>query len=177
MKNLWITIIISSILLLSCKEINKLTHFYMNFSMDISVEPSSSNTSEASIWLTSIGDDFNNTIETNNSNIQHIEDVLIRNVIITIPTSSSKNQDNLKSIVVYIYADGQDLKKIAWLDDAAENKDNIYTLITSEDDLKEYFLSENNITKIEFTYQNQINTISNYNIQFSYFIGANLINT
>ena len=113
MKNI---ILLFSIILLtysSCKEIDKLTHFYMDYTSNITVESTFFIDIPFDIWTPDIPTNSEETFQNNNTRTDLIEEITLTEMKMNITSPASQSFDFLKSIEIYISAEGIEEKRIS----------------------------------------------------------------
>jgi len=66
-----------------------------------------------------------NEFAQNNTNVDLVKEIILKNLKLTITSPSDKTFSFLKSIEIYISADGEDETKLAWKDDIDSNAKSI----------------------------------------------------
>ncbi len=172
-----ILLLISVILLTysSCKEIDKLTHFYMDYTSNITVQSTFVIDIPFNVWTPNITTNSEETFANNETRTDLIEKIILTELRMSIISPESQSFDFLKSIEIYISAEGVEEKKIAWHDNVPQTDLSYIDLETSEDDLKEY------ITKDEYSLRSQtvtrqlISSSTDIEIKNTFFVDAKIL--
>lgn len=170
-------LIISAILITygSCKEIDKLTHFNMDYTSNITVESTIFIDVPLDIWTPDISTNSQTTFENNNTQTNLIEEIILTQMNMNITSPNSQTFDFLKTIEVYIDADGLDEKKIAWLLDIPQTGLKKIILDISEDDLKDYIKKDEYKLRSHTVTRQLISKSTGIEIKSSFFVDANIL--
>ena len=139
-----ITLVLLSLLLLtfSCKEVDKLTQFNMDYISSITIPATFGIDIPIDIWTPNIPTNSETEFESNNTTKNLIEEIVMTKMSMTISSPANASFDFLKVIEIYISADGVAEKKVAWLTDIPQSGLKTIELETSSDDLKEYIKAD-----------------------------------
>ena len=138
MKKLLILLAIFIVTIQSCKEVEKLTQFNMNYKEEITIPATLGINLPIDIWTPDIPTNSTSTFESNNTHKDLIEQIILKKLEMTIKDPASSTWDFLKKIEIYIEADGLAEKKIAWMEDIPQTGLKSIELEVSSEDLKEY---------------------------------------
>jgi len=156
MKKGHIIIAIFSLFLLSaCADLDKFTQFDMSFSQDVSIDPSIAINSPFTIPTPPVTTNSSTTFSSNNTNEDLVDEITLKEVKLTVVSPTGEDFSILKSIEVYISADGETDTKIAWLDEVPANESTI-TLNLSDTDLKNFIFKDQFSMKVK-TVTDEIN--------------------
>ena len=139
-----ITVVLLGLLLLtfSCKEVDKLTQFNMDYTSSITIPATFGIDIPIDIWTPNIPTNSETEFESNNTAKNLIEEIVMTKMSMTISSPANANFDFLKEIEIYISADGIAEKRVAWLTDIPQSGLKTIELETSSDDLKEYIKAD-----------------------------------
>ncbi len=169
--------IVSAILLTygSCKEIDKLTHFNMDYTSNITVESTFFVDVPFDIWTPDIPTNSETTFENNDTRTDLIEEIILTQMNMNITSPDSQTFDFLKTIEVYIDADGLDEKKIAWLLDIPQTGLKEIILEISDDDLKDYIKKDKYKLRSHTVTRQLISKSTDIEIKSSFFVDASIL--
>ena len=159
----------------SCKEIDRLTHFYMDYTSNITVQSTFITDIPFDVWTPNIPTNSEETFTNNETRTDLIERIVLTEMSMNITSPESQSFDFLKSIEIYISAEGVEEKKIAWNVDIPQTGLGSIDMETSEDDLKEY------ITKDEYTLRSHtvtrqlISSNTDIEIKNTFFVDAKIL--
>ena len=159
----------------SCKEIDKLTHFYMDYTSNITVQSTFIIDIPFDVWTPNIRTNSEETFTNNETRTNLIDRIVLTEMSMNITSPESQSFDFLKSIEIYINAEGVEEKKIAWNVDVPQTGLSSIDMETSEDDLKEY------ITKDEYTLRSHtvtrqlISSSTDIEINNTFFVDAKIL--
>ncbi len=141
-----------SLLLFNCNELDKLTVFNLDYTESITIQSSANINFPFDVSTPDVSTNSNSSFASNNTSKDLIEDIRLNQLILTITTPSSGDFSFLKSITLYISADGLPETKIATKTTIPENQGNTLTLDVEDVDLKEYIKKD--------TYKLRLNTVT-----------------
>lgn len=169
---LFITILISYG---SCKEIDKLTHFYIENNSNITIESTLPIEIPFDIWTPNIPTNSETSFENNNTRTDLIEEIVLSEMIMNIISPDSQSFDFLKSIEIFISTDSTDEKKIAWNNDIPKTGLLSISLETTDDDLKDYIKKNGYIMRSRTVTRQLISVSTDIEIFSKFFVDATLL--
>ncbi len=159
----------------SCKEVNKLTQFNMNYSDEITIPATLGIDLPIDIWTPNIPTNSTSTFESNNTHKDLIQKINLTKMNLTITSPASSTWDFLKKIEIYISADGLDDKKIAWLDDIPQTGLKSIDLTVSSDDLKEYIKKDEYKLETKTVTRQLVSHDTKVEIKSTFFVDAKIL--
>jgi len=172
------TIFILSLIILtygSCKEIDKLTHFNMEYSTDITVNSVLYIDIPFDIWTPDLPTNSETTFENNDTRSNLIEEIIITKMNMEITSPNNQTFDFLKSIEIYINAEGEEEKKIAWLTDIPKTGLKFLELNTIDDDLKNYIKKDEYKLRTSVTTRELVTQTTNIKVNSNFFVDAKIL--
>ncbi|MCB9263228.1 MAG: hypothetical protein H6607_12710 [Flavobacteriales bacterium] len=154
-------------LLGGCKVADKFTQFDMEYKTTAIVKSASGINLPFDILTPDVESNSESTFEVNDTRKDLIEEIKLKHLDLLITSPDGQNFDFLKSIAIYISADGLNEIKVAWKDDIPDGMGNNLVLETTENDLKEY------IKKDKFNLR--LNTVTDKVITNDVYIDVNSI--
>lgn len=127
---------------LGCKKIDKLTQFNMNFDQTAVIPASSSINLPFNILTPEMETNSASTFEIHDTRKDLIEEIKLTTLALTLTSPSNTDFSFLKSISLYISADGLPETKIAWRDDIPQDV-SVLNLTVANTDIKEYIKKDN----------------------------------
>jgi len=159
----------------SCKEIDKLTHFNMDYTSDITISSSFFVDIPFDIWTPDIPTNSTTTFENNDTRTDLIEEITLTNMSMTITSPATQTFDFLKTIEIYINAEGVDEKKIAWIENIPQTGLTKITLTTVDDDLKDYIKKDEYKLRSRTVTRQMISKSTDIEIKSSFFVDAKIL--
>jgi len=154
--------VIAVLLFNACKSIDKLTQFDIPLSQTITIPaiipidiPFDIPTPDIMLDIETTYDLDDSGYELNNTNKNLVEEVLLKELELTVIEPVGEDFSLLKSIEIYISADGESEEKVAWLNIFPEL--NNTKLETSKANLKKYILKDKINLRVK-TVIDEINT-------------------
>ena len=160
--------------ILGCEQIDKLTQFDMEFNETVVIHSSTKINLPFNILTPDIETNSNSTFESNDTRKDFIEEIILTTIDMTITSPSNADFSFLKSINVYISAEGLNEVKIAWKDNIPSDV-TVLNLNVTGVDLKKY------IKKDEFSLRLNTETdeilTSDYHIKIHsiFFVDAKIL--
>lgn len=165
-----ILLVILSINVLACNLLDKFTKFDLNFSQEITIRASTLFNLPIDIPTPPIQSNSESTFKTQNTHEDLVEEIILKNLILNLVSPTDEDFSILKSIEIYINAEGLSESKIAWLDNIPKNVNSL-TLEVSKVDLKKYIFADSFVLSLK-TVTNKANT-RDYKIEVKSTFGVN----
>lgn len=159
----------------SCKEIEQLTHFYMDFTSNITVESTFIIDVPFDVWTPNISTFSDEVFKKNNTNSNMVEEIVLKEMKMNITSPESQSFDFLKSIEIYISAEGFEEEKIAWHNDIPQTGLSSINLETSDDDLKEYIKKDGYKLRTRVVTRQVISESTDIEIISTFFVDAQIL--
>lgn len=145
-----------------CDKISELTQFNLEYNQSVEIPANIGVDIPFDIETPDIETNSEATFKGNNTSKDNIDNIKLTKMELSIPLPTDGTFSFLKSIKVYIVADGLDEIEIAWKENIPENIGNVLNLETSDAYLKEYIIKDNFNLKVK-TVSDEVIT-SNYTI-------------
>ena len=175
MKKLLFISLLAFTLFLSCDKISKLTQFNLDYNETIEIPASSAIDIPVNINTPEIETNSEKSFKGNNTNKDNIESIKLSKMNLSIALPENGNFGFLKSITVYMIADGLEEIEIASKTDIPENIGNILELGTKENELKEYVLKDSFNLRINTVFDEIITTDHTIDLHTVLFVDANVL--
>ncbi|MEH6408689.1 MAG: lipoprotein [Leeuwenhoekiella sp.] len=134
-----ITLLLLTVLILSsCSAIDELTKFDIDYNSSVVVQSSSAVDLPFNVETPPMETNSESTFESNNTNKDLIEEIHLKSMKLTITDPADEDFSFLKSIEIFIKADGLDEVSIASLEEVPANAGSTLELDTSGTDIKAY---------------------------------------
>lgn len=167
-------ILVSLLLVFSCKKIDKLTQFDMDYDSSVTVESTLGINVPFNIYTPDITTNSESTFESNNTHKDLIESISLKTMTMSISNPAGDDFSFLKSIEIYISADGLSDVKIAWKDDISDNTTEL-NLETSSTDLKDYVKKDSFKLKVTTTTDEVLTHDYTIDIHSVFFVDAKIL--
>lgn len=125
----------------ACNQLDKLTQFDISFSQTITMSAGVPVNTPFSIPTPPVENNTTTTFSSHNTTRDLVQEISLSQLKLTVESPSGEDFSILKSIEVYIQADGLDDAKIAWLDAVPAGESTI-TLDVSNADIKDYLFKD-----------------------------------
>ncbi len=159
----------------SCKEVNKLTQFNMNYSDEITIPATLGIDLPIDIWTPDIPTNSSSTFESNNTHKDLIQQIILKKMILTITSPEESTWDFLKEIEIYISAEGLEKKKIAWMDEIPQTGLKSIDLTVSTEDLKEYIKKDEYKLETKTVTRQLVSHDTKVEIKSTFFVDAKIL--
>lgn len=174
MKNLSIYLLSTFFILTSCNKLDELTQFNIDYDTEVNIPSSTVVDFPIDVGTPDIKTNSESKFESNNTRKDLIEEVTLTKMSLNLKKPDDGTLNFLKSISVYIKADGVEEMKIAWKDDIPESIGKTLDLNTSEDNLKEYIKKESYSLRVTTVTDEVITTDHTIDVNSNFFIDAKL---
>ena len=142
MKAFKLLFIAAMVLILnSCDDLDKYTKFDLNFTQEVTIKASTSVNLPFNLPTPPVATNSESAFKTNNTNKNLVEEINLTMLQLKVTSPAGEDFSILKSIEVFIMADGMTTEKIAWLDAVPENQSTII-LNVSGADLKDFIFAD-----------------------------------
>jgi len=142
MKKLLLTLNALLILLTGCDKIDELTQFNLEYSQTIVIPSSTGIDLPFNISTPEIESNSESTFSSNNTHKDLIEEITLTEMKLTLSSPENGDFGFLKSIEIFISAEGVPEQKIAWNENIPDDIEKKLQLETSDIDLKEFIKKE-----------------------------------
>lgn len=176
MKNLIIVLgLILVVSINSCKEVDKLTHFNMDYNSSVTIPSTIGINLPFDIYSPDIKTNSTETFEVNNTNKDLVEEAQLTDLSMTITSPTGNDFSFLKSIEIYLSADGLDEIKVAWNDQINGENKNTISLETSSENLEEYIKKDEIKLKVTTVTDEVILRDYDIDINSNFYIDAKIL--
>ncbi len=159
----------------SCKEVDKLTHFYMDYTSNITVESTFFIDIPFDVWTPDIPTNSEETFQNNDTRTDLIEEITLTEMKMNITSPVSQSFDFLKSIEIYISAEGVEEKKIAWYDNIPQTGLLTISLETADDNLEEFIKKDEYKLRSRTVTRQLISVSTEIEILNTFFVDAKIL--
>ena len=169
-------IILAAILLAgSCKEVDKLTHFNMDYDENVTISSTIGINLPFNLFTPDITTNSQQTFQINDTRKDLIEEIRLTGLVLEIVNKTDKDFSFLKSVKIYIGAEGMDEILVAWKEEIENDVGKTLHLETSSDDLKEYIKKDEFYLKLTSVTDKLILSDYEINVQAGFFVDARIL--
>ncbi|MDA3943424.1 MAG: hypothetical protein PF694_07780 [Bacteroidetes bacterium] len=125
-----------------CKKLDELTQFNMDYNVTVVIPSSTGINLPFNLFAPDIESNSQSTFAVNDTRKDLVEEIKLTKMNLTLTSPSDGDFGFLKSIEIFISADGVPEKKIAWKENISSSVDKYIELETTDTDLKEFLKKE-----------------------------------
>lgn len=168
-------LLIGFFLFVSCKETDKLTQFNMEYTEEITVPASTGINLPFNVITPDTETNSSSTFANNDTKKELIENVILTNLDLTLTSPLGEDFSFLKSIEIYLNAEGLDEIKIAWKNDIPNDAGSYLELETSDTDLKEYIKKNKYSLRVNTTTNEILKSDHKIDVHTVFFVDAKIL--
>jgi len=159
----------------SCKKVDELTKFYMEYNSTV-VYPSTSGINlPFNVFSPSVSSNAEATFEVNDTRKDLIEEIILTKMELRVDSPNGGDFGFLESIEVYINAEDLNELRIAWYDNVPDSQGNTLEIFTSGDDIKEYIKKDNFTLRLKTVTDETIASDYEINVYSQLFVDAKVL--
>ena len=162
-------------LTMSCKEIDKLTQFEMDYNETISIASTFGINLPFNLITPNITSNSQETFAINDTRKDLIENIQLTQMTMNLISPEGEDFSFLKSIDIYIGAEGLNEIKVAWNEDIDNSVGNTLQLSTSSSDLKEYIKNDEFYLKVTSVTDELILSDHEIEVLSKFFVDAKIL--
>ena len=174
MKTFALVILVMSVFV-SCKEIEKLTEFNMNYDSSVTIESGTGLTSPLKLFTPDIETNSESEFAVNDTRKDMVEEIKLTKLDLTITSPEAQTFSFLKSISVFISAEGLSEVEIASQDNIPENIGSLLSLETTDQDLKEYIKKDKFVLRVKSVTDEVMSQDVDIDIASQFFVNAKVL--
>jgi hypothetical protein len=175
MKAIKIILILLITSWIGCKKVKKLTTFTMDYQSTVIIPSSTGINLPFNLFTPDMPSNSEATFAVNDTRKDLIEQIKLNKLDLKISSPQNGDFGFLKSIEIYITAEGLAEEKIAWQNNIPDNAGNILILETSQADLKEYIKKEKFNLKVKTVIDQLMSKDHHIDINSQFFVDAKVI--
>lgn len=175
MKRLFLMFNIFFIALIGCDKIDDLTQFTIKYDNTVIIPSSTGINLPFNFFTPDIESNSESTFTSNSTKKDLIEEIVLTEMKLNISSPENGNFKFLKSIEIFISADGVSEQRIAWNEDIPENVDNNLQLEISNMDLKEFIKKEKFKLRLNTITDEIITSDHHVEINSKFFVDAKIL--
>ena len=183
MRKLMVAIVIV-LLLIECKTLDKLTQFNMGYETSVTIPgiensfiPEGTEIPDVSVSgeFPDIATNLSDFLEENNTSPDLIEKVTLTDAVFTITLPEDKDFSSIRSLDIYLKADGLDDVLVAWADSIPDDVGNELILETSDADLQDYLLKDTMAFKVETVIHKMVTSDYEIELNSNFLVDAKIL--
>jgi hypothetical protein len=169
--------IILSILisLIGCKKIDELTQFDIKYDESLVIPASTGISLPFNLFTPDVKSNSESTFTVNDTRKDLIEEIVLKELNLTLTSPSNGDFGFLKSIDIFISAEGLSEVKIAWKEDIPSNIDKFLELDLTNIDLKEYIKKDEFSLRVNTVTDEVLTSDHHLDIHSSFFVDAKVL--
>ena len=177
MKNMWkiFLFITVTIMMGGCKTIDKLTQFNMDYDATVTIPSTIGINLPFNLWTPNIKTNSEETFQINDTHKDLIEQIVLKELKLNITSPQGEDFSFLKSVEIYISAEGLDEVKAAWKYDIPDDVGASITLEPTDADLKEYIKKDEFKLKITTVTDELILMDYDVEVKAKFFVDAKIL--
>ena len=160
--------------LVSCKDLEKLTEFNMNYSSSVTIQKSTSLNLPALI-TPDMKTNSESEFAVNNTRKDMVEEIMLTGLDMTITSPDGQTFSFLKSIKVFIVAEDLPEIQVAYQEVVGSNADDKLSLETTGEDLKEYIIKDKFSLRVETVTDETLPQDTKIKIDSRFFVNARVL--
>ncbi len=158
-----------------CKKVDQLTMFKLNYDASYTISSNSLIDIPFDFLTPDITTNSQEEFQLNNTNSDLIEEIILEALTLSITSPQGEDFSMLKSIEVFINAEGLSELKVAQRLDIPDDIGSNLVLETMENDIKEYIKKENFILRVKTTTDELFTEDVQINIQSRFHVDAKIL--
>ena len=174
MMKYFLMIIAGMTVFAGCKEIDKLTHFNMDYNETVTIPSTIGINVPFNMFTPDITTNSEETFEINDTRKDLIEEIVLKEMTLEVASPAGEDFSFLKSIEIFINADDLDEQKIAWKE-VTGTVGNKLELETSSADLKDYIKKDSFTLRIKTVTDELLLSDYDINIYSKFFVDAKIL--
>lgn len=163
------------IVLVGCKAVDKFTKFNLDYNETVIIPKSQLIDLPISITTPEMETNTESEFASNDTRKDKIEEIKLTQMTLTVLSPENGDFGFLKTISIFISADGLDEIKIASKDIVPENIGNILDLDTVDSDLKAYIKKDKYKLRVEATTDEATTSDHKINVYAKFFVDAKIL--
>lgn len=176
MKSIAIMIISVAGSFTSCEKLDELTKFDMSYESTVTIPGTLGIDTPFEMTTPDITTNSEQEFSGENTNKDHVQEILLKKLTLNLQSPSDSDFSFLKSLTLYIDADGLDKLQIASKSSIPDDVGQTIEMSTTSKDLKEYIFKDKFKLSVEVTTDEMISEDHEVLISSTYQVDATLVN-
>jgi hypothetical protein len=175
MKKINIIFTVLLAVLIGCEKIEQLTQFDMEYNETVVIPSSAGMNLPIDLFTPDIESNAESTFAVNDTRKDLIEEIVLKQLDLTLTSPSDGDLGFLKSIEIYLSAEGLSDVKIAWKDDIPSDPGKYIELETTNTDLKEFIKKDEFALKVTTVTDELLSSDHHIDVHSVFFVDAKII--
>jgi len=175
MKTLILSLFSCVLLVSSCKKLKELTQFDLNYNTETTIQAGVATALPFDVFTPDVTTESQSEFAGHNTAANLIQSIKLKKILLTITNPADRKFDFLKSIEIYLSADGEEEVLIAHTYNIAETAGNQLQLDAESNDLKRYLTKDKYKLKLKITTDKVINQDVSVKIASTFRVDANIL--
>jgi len=175
MKKKLILLISLVFIFTGCETLSKLTQFDMNFNQSVTIPSSSLINVPFDLATPAISTNSASTFSGNNTNPDLVDKISLKKMKLTVTSPTTGDFGFLKSIDIYINAEGLKETKLAWLNDVPATAGSTLELNVSQANLKDFILKDKFSLRVAATTDETHNSDYDVDVSSVFLVDAKIL--
>jgi hypothetical protein len=159
----------------SCKKIDELTKFEMEYDATVVIPSSSGINLPFNVYSPSVSSNAEATFEINDTRKDLIEEILLKEMVLRVDAPNGGDFGFLESVEIFINAQDLDELKIAWYYNVPDSQGNTLDIFTTAEDLKEYIKKDSFTLRVNTVTDEIVTSDYHINIFSRFFVDAKIL--
>jgi len=173
MKNLFIFTFI--LFISSCEKVDEFTQFNLDYNSEVTIPSSTPLSLPFDLITPDMETNSESAFSANDTRKDKVEEIELREAVLTIKSPNNSDFSFLKSIEAYISAEGLPEERIAWKDNVPENFGARLELETSNKNLEEYIKKDEFKVRLKTITDEAISQEHKVNVYTKFFVNAEVL--
>ena len=165
----------SFLFLFSCKAIDKLTMFDVDYQTTFSVSSTTLIDAPFNLFTPEVTTESESTFEENDTRKDLIESIKLKTIKLTLTSPEEGSFNFLREIHIYIKSENTSEVEIAYLIDLENTNSKIIELTTSNQELKDYIKDESYTLRVESTTDETLSQDHNITVDTKFRVDAEIL--
>lgn len=175
MKKINLGLMALLVLLMGCEKIDSLTKFNIEYDETVVFSSSTGLNLPFNLITPDMETNSESTFASNDTRKELIEEIILTKLDLTLTSPTNGDLGFLKSIEIYITADGLSDVKVAWKDNIPSNIDKFLELDTSNADIQEFIKKDEFSLKVSSVTDEVLASDHHIDIHSEFFVDAKIL--
>ena len=175
MRNTFLIICCVALAMAGCKEVDKFTQFNMEYDETFVIPSSTGVNLPVDIFTPDIETNSESTFAVNDTRKDLVEEIKLTSLNLSIASPADADFSFLKSISIFISAEGLEETRIAWKENISDNIGSTLNLDVTNDDLKAYIKKDNFTLRLNTVTDELISSDHEIDMHSVFFVDAEIM--
>ncbi len=175
MKNSILIVFTISTLLFGCKKAEELTQFEIDYTTEVTIPSSTGINLPFDVFTPDMETNSSSAFAINDTRKDKVEFISLRKLQLVLKTPANSDFSFLKSIEIYIDADGLSEKRVAWDTEVSSSIGKTINLEVSDENLKEYIIKDEFNLRVKTVTDEVITQDHIIDINSTFFVDAKIL--